>query len=292
MGRRAIALSTLVLALAAACGGSEEGATTTTSSLERATPSATSSSSTSTVKDSSTSTTPPTTWPTTPRPDWLGTRELPLRPDGLGEIQPTPPELVDRRFPTIYVLPPPETDEFSPEVEPVPDDVLERSTWKPGCPVGRDELRYVTVPFRGFDGLAHTGELLVHGDGVDAVLAGFRHLFERDFPIEEMRITRADELDAHPTGDGNNSGAFVCRPTVGSTSWSNHAYGLAVDINPFHNPYVRGDVVIPELASVYVDRADVRPGMLTAQDVAGFVDAGWSWGESFGDPMHLSSDGG
>ena len=237
---------------------------------------------------------PPEPSSTTPRPVWLGTRVLPVGPDGLGEVQPTPPELADRRFATIDVLPPPEREGYAPSVGAVPGDVLARSTWREECPVGRDDLRYVTVPFWGFDERLHTGELLLHADVVDDVLAGFAVLYERRFPIEEMRITRAEELDAPPTGDGNNTGSFVCRPSVGSTRWSAHAYGRAVDINPFHNPYVKGDIVIPELASVYVDRSDQRPGMLVADDVAGFRAAGWGWGGTWSsakDWMHLSVDG-
>ena len=241
-----------------------------------------------------TTTTAPEPSSTTPRPDWLGTRVLPVGPDGLGEVQPTPPELADRRFATIDVLPPPEVEGFTPSVSAVPDDVLARSTWREACPVGRDDLRYVTLPFWGFDERLHTGELLLHAEVVDDVLGGFRVLYDRRFPIEEMRITRAEELDAPPTGDGNNTGAFVCRPSVRSTKWSEHAYGRAVDINPFHNPYVKGDLVIPELASVYVDRSNQRPGMLVADDVAGFRAAGWGWGgtwSSVKDWMHLSVDG-
>ncbi|MDZ7673773.1 MAG: M15 family metallopeptidase [Acidimicrobiales bacterium] len=272
-----------------ACGGgspSAERATTTAPAP------ASSSSDRSTTASTSTTT---TTRPVEPRPAWLGERELPLRPDGLGEIQPTPPELVDRRFAAVDHLPRPENDDFTVTVEPVPQEVVARSTWSDACPVGLDELHYLTLPFTGFDGLAHTGELIVNVDAVDVVTAGFEHLYEIGFPIEEMRITRPAELDAHPTGDGNNTGAFVCRPTVGSTNWSQHAYGLAVDINPFHNPYVRNAVVIPELASAYVDRSDHRPGMLTAEDLAGFVDGGWGWGgrwSSSKDYMHVSATGG
>ncbi|HAS09029.1 MAG TPA: hypothetical protein DCS55_00680, partial [Acidimicrobiaceae bacterium] len=129
-------------------------------------------------------------------------------------------------------------------------------------------------------------------DAVEAVVAGFAHLHERRFPIEEMRIVEAWELDAPPTGDGNNTTAFVCRPTRGSSSWSEHAQGRAVDINPFHNPYVKGDLVLPELATAYVDRTEVRPGMLTVDDVAGFTGAGWGWGghwRSLQDHMHVSA---
>ncbi len=229
-----------------------------------------------------------------PRPDWLGTRVLAVGPDGFAAAQPTPPELVDRRLETPDHLPRPATQEFRAEVAEVPDDVLARSTWRPECPAPRDELRWVLVTFWGFDGEVHTGELLLRADAVDAVVAGFARLHERRFPIEEMRIVETAELDLPPTGDGNNTTAFVCRPSRGSTSWSEHAQGRAVDINPFHNPYVKGDVVLPELATAYVDRGRQRPGMLVLDDVAGFAGAGWRWGglwQSLQDHMHLSANG-
>ncbi len=236
----------------------------------------------------------PTSATTTPRPDWLGTRVLPIGPSGFGEIVPTPDELIDRRFATVDVLDSPTTERFEPTVGPVPDDVSSRSTWSAACPVALSDLRYLTLPFWGFDGELHTGELLVNADTVDVAVAGFNALFDRRFPIEEMRITTPAELDAAPTGDGNNTGSFVCRPTRGSGAWSEHAYGRAIDINPFHNPYVKGPVVLPELASAYADRSTTRPGMLTRDDVAAFVDAGWGWGgqwRSLKDTMHLSSNG-
>lgn len=246
-----------------------------------------------TTASTSTTTTPDPS-PTQPRPDWLGTRILPRTAGGFGEILPSPPELVDRRFATVDLLPAPTDEEFAAAAVDVPDEVLARSTWSPECPVARGDLRYLTVAFWGFDGRAHTGELLVNADVVDPVIAGFAALFEDRFPIEEMRIVRADELDAEPTGDGNNTTAFVCRPSRGATSWSEHAYGRAVDINPFHNPYVKGDLVLPELASAYVDRDDRRPGMLDADAVRGFIGSGWGWGgtwRSLLDHMHVSASG-
>lgn len=221
---------------------------------------------------------------------------LPRRPDGYGEIQPTPPELRDRRLPTVDFLPPPTGDDFTTSVAPVPPDVRDRSTWSPDCPVTLAQLDYVTVSFWGFDGRHHTGELLLHDSVVEPVVAAFRQLHEIRFPIEEMRITRKEEMDAAPTGDGNNTGAFACRPSRGTTKWSGHAYGKAVDVNPFHNPYVKGDVVLPELASAYTDRSWVRPGMLIAGQpgVAAFTARGWGWGgkwRSSKDYMHFSSDG-
>ncbi|HSJ61667.1 MAG TPA: M15 family metallopeptidase [Jiangellaceae bacterium] len=228
------------------------------------------------------------------RPAWLGTRVLPLRPDGLGEVQPTPAELVDRRLPPPDLRPAP--DVFEATIEPVPDDVLERSTWTEDCPVALDELRYVTLTFWGFDDQPHLGEMIVHNSVTSGIADVFGRLYDARFPIEEMRVVAAHELDAPPTGDGNNTTAFVCRPSTGGSTWSEHAYGLAVDVNPFHNPYHRGDVVIPELASAYLDRDRDLPGMITAGDVVteAFAAIGWGWGggwSSSKDWMHFSQSG-
>ncbi|HSJ29430.1 MAG TPA: M15 family metallopeptidase, partial [Acidimicrobiia bacterium] len=158
-------------------------------------------------------------------------------------------------------------------------------------------LAYVTVSHWGFDDRPHTGELLIGAEHAAGVVEVFERLFDARFPIEQMRIVRPDELDAPPTGDQNVTGALVCRQVVGgSGSWSMHAIGEAIDINPFHNPYVRGDLVIPELASAYADRDDVRPGMILEGGVVvqAFDGIGWRWGGRWSgltDPMHFSTTG-
>ncbi|HWB88977.1 MAG TPA: M15 family metallopeptidase [Acidimicrobiia bacterium] len=230
------------------------------------------------------------------RPDWLGTRLLPLRPDGHGEVQPTPPELQDRQLETIDLLPPPDGDVYEATITPIPPDVLARSSWQEACPVGVDELRYLTMAHWGFDGKTHTGEMIVNAEFAEGVVEVFGRLFEAGYPIEQMRVTTLEEVDDHPTGDFNETGSFVCRPAVGSSNWSYHAYGLAIDVNPFHNPYVKGDLVIPELASAYVDREDTRIGMIFPGDVVieAFADIGWEWGGNWNtlkDWMHFSSTG-
>ena len=98
-------------------------------------------------------------------------------------------------------------------------------------------------------------------------------------------------------GDSNSTEVFACRPARGQTAWSQHAYGLAVDVNPFQNPYHRGDVVLPELASSYLDRGWVRPGVITPDGpaVRAFASIGWGWGGSWSslkDYQHFSQSGG
>jgi hypothetical protein len=180
---------------------------------------------------------------------------------------------------------------------PAPAAVIARSTWVPGCPVAAADLSWLRLTFWGFDGARHTGELLVNSAVADDLVRAFRDLYRARAPIEEMRITTRAELDAPPTGDGNDTGAFNCRPKAGQTSgFSQHAYGLAVDVDPFQNPYTNGPLVLPELASSYVDRTDVRPGMILPDGpaVRAFARIGWTWGgtwHSLKDLQHFSLNG-
>ena len=245
---------------------------------------------------------PPTSGPPATQPPgaWrVGARSLPLRPDGFGQVLPTPAALRTRRLPTVDRLPPPPGGRFRSAIQPIGPAVRARmgATWKPGCPVGLADLRDVTVSFRGFDGRPHTGELVVHRRVAAEVVSVFARLYRARFPIEEMRLVTTADLEAHPTGDGNNTAAFVCRAARKQARWSAHAYGLAVDVDPFQNPYRRGDLVLPELASSYLDRARARPGMIRQGDVvtAAFAAIGWTWGGTWQSPkdlMHFSATGG
>jgi hypothetical protein len=243
----------------------------------------------------------PTTAPT-PSPaldTWrVGASPLPLRPDGFGQVLRTPRELRVRRMPTVDRLPPPAGGRFRATVAPVTPAVQQRMgrTWSPGCPVPLSRLRYLTLSFRGFDARAHTGELVVNASVADDVVTVFRRLYAAAYPIEEMRLPTTADLEAAPTGDGSNTAAYVCRYTRGTTTLSAHALGLAIDLNPFVNPYRRGDLVLPELAGAYLDRSWRRPGMIRRGDVVtrAFAAVGWTWGGDFAsvsDLMHFSANG-
>ena len=230
----------------------------------------------------------------------VGATPLPKGPDGKPLVLPTPEALRDRRLPTVDRLPPPAADApYASASAPINPAVAARmgTTWQPGCPVALADLRYLTLSFWGFDGRPHTGELVVNASVADDVRKVFGRLFAARFPIEEMRIVEPADLAAEPTGDDNGTAAFVCRPVRGSTSgFSAHSYGLAVDINPFQNPYKKGASVLPELAGAYLDRTQDRPGMIKRGDVVtrAFAGIGWTWGGSWTstkDTMHFSSNG-
>jgi hypothetical protein len=201
-------------------------------------------------------------------------------------------------MPTHDVLPPPHDGRFHATVSPVSPAVRKRmgETWSPGCPVRLSQLRYITLSFRGFDGRAHTGELVVRASVARDVVRVFHRLYDASYPIEEMRLPTTADLKAPPTGDGNNTAAYVCRNTRGTSTFSAHADGIAIDVNPFMNPYHNGTLVLPELASAYLDRSWHRPGMILPGGVVrrAFAAVGWQWGGDFHsvtDYMHFSQNG-
>lgn len=284
---------TLILGVLAACEAQPEGVSAPNPPDTRSSPQVASQTPTPTP-----STSPVDKW-VSERPSWLGERVLPLGSSGFGEVRPTPPILRNRRFATIDLFPPPEATRFKAAIEPVPPRVATRSSWRTECPVTLDQLSYVTMPFWGFDRQLHTGEMIVNAAIATDVVEVFRQMFRIRFPIEEMRVVTAKEVkrwETKPTGDVNVTSSFECRDAAESTRWSQHAYGLAIDVNPFHNPYSRGDLVAPELASAYVDRTWARRGMIFEGDqvTAAFDAIGWGWGgrwNSLKDWMHFSQNG-
>jgi hypothetical protein len=234
-----------------------------------------------------------------PGPSWVvGASPLPVGPDGFGIADGTPAALRARALQQPDVLPPPADGAFRATVSPISQAVRSRmgETYRAGCPVPLSDLRYLTLVFRGFDGRAHTGELVVAAKAADRTVAAFRRLFAIGFPIEEMRLPTTADLRAAPTGDGNDTAALVCRAARGQTRFSAHAYGLAIDVNPFQNPFVRGRLVLPELAGAYVDRSRRAPGMLLPGSAAvrAFTDQGFTWGGTFRRPkdyQHMTLTG-
>lgn len=230
-------------------------------------------------------------------PAWLGTRVLPTTSAGFGVVRPTPKALRHRRWTLPDTLPMLAGKGFQAKVERAPATVIARSTWVAGCPVAASDLDWVRLTFWGFDGRRHSGELLVNHSASADMVTVFKRLYAARWPFEQMHITTKAEAAAPPTGDGNNTSAFNCRPVRGQTSgFSQHAYGLAIDVDPFQNPYVKGRLVLPELASWYLDRGRHTPGIITASGpvVRAFHAVGWGWGGSWHnlkDYEHFSANG-
>ena len=169
-------------------------------------------------------------------------------------------------------------------------------SWRPGCPVQLADLRLMGLSYWGFDGQVHHGELIVNADATAAVLTAFRLLFAAGYPIRQMRPVEAFGGSDERSMLADNTSAFNCRGVPGSTAWSQHAYGRAVDLNPFQNPEVRGGKVDPPAAAAWADRSRTAPAVIRHGDPAwrAFAAAGWTWGGDWTYPldyMHFSANG-
>lgn len=172
---------------------------------------------------------------------------------------------------------------------------MERWTWAPGCPVPIADLRFVEVVHRDLSDTDRWGALVVHRDVADEVAAAFGALYAEGFRIARMAPIERYRGDDAASMAANNTSAFNCRAVTGGSTWSEHSYGRAIDINPVQNPYVRGSLVLPADGAAFLDREDVRPGMLVRPGAVEVFDAlGWGWGgdfESLKDYQHLSRSG-
>jgi hypothetical protein len=170
------------------------------------------------------------------------------------------------------------------------------SSWHAGCPTRLRDLRIVRVTYRGFDSRPHHGRLAVHRRWADEILVIFRRLYRAGFPIRRVRLVDRFGGDDRESMRHDNTSAFNCRYVAGTTTWSQHAYGRAVDINPVENPYVDGTHVSPRRGRRYLDRTDVRPGMIVRGDIVvrSFRRIGWGWGGRWTpakDYQHFSANG-
>jgi hypothetical protein len=171
------------------------------------------------------------------------------------------------------------------------------TSWRPGCPVSLDDLRLVSLAYIGFDGRAHRGRLIVNRDATRAIVGVFRSLYDARFPIRRMLPVDAYGGDDFRSIEADNTSAFNCRPATGSSTWSNHAYGRAIDVNPIENPYVSGGTTSHRASVTYLDRRRVRPGMAVAGGVLvrAFAAHGWGWGGDWSgstqDTQHFSYNG-
>jgi poly-gamma-glutamate synthesis protein (capsule biosynthesis protein) len=168
-----------------------------------------------------------------------------------------------------------------------------RYSWRRGCPVPLSDLRYLRMTYLGFDGVAHSGEMVVHRVYAANVVAAFRRVYASRFPIRRMRLVDVYGGSDAVSMNADNTSAFNCRRTTSGTAWSQHSYGRAVDINPIENPYVSHATVEPTAGRAYVTRWPLRKGMLTWTARDAFHDIGWYWGGSWTslkDYMHFSSN--
>lgn len=226
-----------------------------------------------------------------------GPTSLPSTTSSASTTVPLPSTSVASTAPTVTSTAPATTTnpEFLFTVNEVSAEELGAS-WREGCPVAPSDLSRVTLTHFGYDGSVREGELIVATVWAEDLASVFLTLLEAGFPIERVEPVSAYGADDDASMAANNTSAFNCRTVAGTSRWSEHAYGRAIDINPLVNPYVSGSQVEPPGGEAYLDRDPSVPGLIVDGDVVveAFASIGWEWGghwESVKDYQHFSATG-
>ncbi len=183
-------------------------------------------------------------------------------------------------------------ESYSAKITPITSTIKQRmikgDSWRQGCPVGLNDLRYVRVKHWDFKGGVKMGELIVHKRVAKDVTEIFEELFTIGYPVRQMRLVSDFKANDWQSIEADNTSALNCRSLTGSSKkWSNHAYGMAIDLTPIENPYISRTGRISHKASfkyrkrVHIpSRGLADKAVLLKNDKAVqiFKKYGWKWG--------------
>ncbi len=159
----------------------------------------------------------------------------------------------------------------------------------PNCPKEiRKRQRLIKLKYYSFDRQVHQGQMVLDKDLVKDIKSVFKLILSERFPIKsvipisDVRFRKNGKWDDDLSMIAGNSSAFNYRPVTGGTRLSNHAYGRAVDLNTFQNPYIKGSIHLPP-GSVYDPKAE---GTFTPDSpiVKTFLRLGWDWAGNWTSP--------
>ncbi len=216
------------------------------------------------------------------------------------------PEATEIRSPQPTPTPSPEIPEitktkskFTSEIIPLSEEMKQKMigvTWNPSCPVKLEELVLLKMSHWNTEGKIVEGELIIANDVATPIVSVFAQLFELKFPIHSIRPAYEFNGNDELSMAANNTSAFNCRTVEGTSQWSEHARGKAIDLNPLTNPYIKGNVVLPLEGRPYLDRNKNLPTMIQGNSpvVKAFETIGWQWGGywySLKDYQHFSHNG-
>ncbi|MBR1692364.1 MAG: M15 family metallopeptidase [Lachnospiraceae bacterium] len=186
--------------------------------------------------------------------------------------------------------------------EPLTEEIKQRIyglSYKEDCSVPYEELRYVVVRFVNFDGETEDGEIICNKAIAQDLVEIFYALFEQDYPIEKIKLIDEFEADDDLSCAANNTSCFNYRVIAGSKTLSRHALGMAIDINPFYNPYITypngKERISPAGSEPYADRDADLPYMIKKGDLCYnlFIEHGFTWGgewKSVKDYQHFQKE--
>ena len=174
--------------------------------------------------------------------------------------------------------------------EPISDAIFERmrgKSYKADCTIPRSELRYIKALHITREGVTKRGEMVVNSAISGDIVAILKQLYKAGYPIERMELVDNYGADDNRSMAANNFSAFNYRTTPGGTRLSAHSRGMAVDINPLYNPYIRRTesrtIIAPKEGSDFVDRSKKFAYKIERNDLCCrlFLERGFEWGGDY-----------
>lgn len=171
--------------------------------------------------------------------------------------------------------------------EPISDTLkaqINGLSYKEDCIVPYDDLRYLKVLYIDFNGDTQVGEIICNKSIAKDLIEIFQSLYEAKYQIEKIRLIDEYNADDDLSCEDNNTSCFNYRMIGGTNRLSNHAYGLAIDINPIYNPYVTYpngvERISPKKSAPYGDRSADFPHKIDYNDLCYklFTEHGFTWG--------------
>ena len=188
---------------------------------------------------------------------------------------------------------------YTSSIQPIPQDIQQRMigvTWHEGCPIALAELSLLEMSYWTLDKQTVQGQMIIATAHAQTVVEIFETLYNNHFPLTSMKLMWEFAGDDDASMSANNTSGFNCRKVKNTSSWSQHSYGQAIDINPLWNPWIRGNVIDPPEGKNFLDRTMNHPGIIKDGDlvVRAFLSRGWLWGghwSKYKDYQHFSISG-
>ncbi len=151
--------------------------------------------------------------------------------------------------------------------------------------ISYEDLAYLHVIHYNFDGNLAEGELICNVAIAEDLKDIFYELYLNEYRIESIELIEKYDGDDTKSMEANNTSCFNYRVVEGSKNLSKHAYGLALDINPFYNPYITYNKdnsinISPAGSEPYTDRDADFPYKIDENDLCYklFKEHGFVWG--------------
>ncbi len=175
------------------------------------------------------------------------------------------------------------------EIKNVPKNIrvsmMQKGIWSSECPIPISKLRLLYLSYYNFENQMVIGRMIVLDSIAESVISIFKELFMIKFPIHQIDLIDKYNGDDELSMSANNSSCFNFRKIEGSKLLSMHSYGLAIDVNPVQNPFVKDEKILPSEGSKYLNRENNKNGMVESV-ISIFYKHGFTvWGGNWETPI-------